>query len=48
MAVLRVSLPQPNDGERRLEPLMLRKPIREVALKLALEAAAARLRAVKS
>jgi hypothetical protein len=48
MAVLRVSLPQPNDGERRLEPLMLRKPIREAALKLALEAAAARLRAVKS
>ncbi len=46
-AVLRVNLSsKPVDGrdaERRLEPLMLRKPIRTAALRVALEAAFARI-----
>jgi len=43
MAVLRTHLPQPRQGERRMEPLMLRKPIRAATLKVALDAALLRL-----
>jgi hypothetical protein len=47
-AVLRVNLSSkalnPRDAERRLEPLMLRKPIRSAALRIALEAAFARIK----
>lgn len=47
-AVLRVNLsmqPIPRrDAERRLEPLTLRKPIRTAALRVALDAAIARIR----
>jgi hypothetical protein len=47
-AVLRVNLsmqPIPRrDAERRLEPLILRKPIRTAALRVALDAAIARIR----
>ncbi len=46
-AVLRVNLgsksPTSRDAERRLEPLVLRKPIRAPALRVALEAAFARI-----
>lgn len=40
-AVLRINLPLPlpNDGDRRRTPLRVRKPIRELTLKVALEAA---------
>jgi hypothetical protein len=47
-AVLRVNLSRkplnPRDAERRLAPLMLRKPIRSAAMRVALEAAIARMR----
>lgn len=48
MAVLRVNLPQPPASERRIEPLWLRKPIREAVLKVALDVAVTRLRANKT
>jgi hypothetical protein len=40
-AVLRINLPLPipGDGDRRRTPLRVRKPIRELTLKVALEAA---------
>lgn len=44
-AVLRVNLgsrPLTREGERRLAPLMLRKPIREATLRVALQAARTR------
>ncbi len=47
LAVLRLNLGgkavDPRDAERRVEPLMLRKPIRAAALRIALDAAAARI-----
>lgn len=47
LAVLRVSIDprrvREDFGERRMEPLVLRKPIREAALRVALEAARSRL-----
>lgn len=47
MAVLRVNLPLRPTSERRVEPLLLRKPIRDAALKLALDAALTRLRVIR-
>jgi len=49
LAVLRVNLGskpaiKPRDVERRLEPLLLRKPVRSASLRVALDAALARLR----
>ncbi|MEG1833359.1 MAG: hypothetical protein RR240_08460 [Burkholderiaceae bacterium] len=44
-AVLRVNLgyrPVPRANERRMEPLLLRKPIREATLRMALKAARTR------
>lgn len=47
-AVLRVNLSSrpvdPRDAERRLEPIVLRKPIRNAALRIALESALARIK----